>query len=688
MSGIVGIVSLKGHTVSQTDLTAMLDTLAHRGTDGVNSWLKGTVGMGHRMLWSTPESLLETLPLVKPPKSSAKDLEQDATEDLTENLVLTADARIDNRDELLTELDLGNRPLEKIPDSDFILAAYQKWGIDCPQHLLGAFAFAIWDASKQSLFCARDHLGVKPFYYSYQADHSFSFASEIKALLALPQIPHRINEIRLGDYLALMMNDKTITSYCDILRLPPAHSLLVSPSELKLWSYWSLNPDYELKLDSDEAYAEAFQKIFTEAVRCRLRSAFSLGAHLSGGLDSSSITCVARQLLADSEDTTLHTFSNIFDDVPECDERPYINAVLEQGGLTPHYVQADQFGPLADTKEIWQYEDEALLGPSHSYPWHLNRAAQEAGVRVVLDGLDGDTTVSHGITRLVELAQQGAWTDFCTEAEGLAKNFDRSPRSILKNYGYPTLQRWGKSWQWLSLVNAIRVLHQHFGISRKQMLVQFGLKPFIQSFTSRLTHPTPSKQTQATPEKVAYPDLIKQAFAEKIGLDCRIQACAPPPSAPSTSREHHWQSLTHGILPLILEQLDRSAAAFSLEVRHPFMDKRLIEFCLALPAEQKLNQGWSRIILRRALAGILPDEVQWRGGKAIMTANFLHGLRVRDRQQLEDVMLNQVAILEPYVNIDVLKAAYHRMISSQQVKDQDNMMVWRAVILALWLQRY
>ncbi|MEM8808780.1 MAG: lasso peptide isopeptide bond-forming cyclase [Cyanobacteria bacterium P01_G01_bin.38] len=683
MSGIVGIVSLKGHTVSQTDLTAMLDTLAHRGTDGVNSWLKGTVGMGHRMLWSTPESLLETLPLVEPSQSLAKDLEQELTEELTERWVLTADARIDNREELLTKLDLGNRPLEKIPDSDFILAAYQKWGIDCPQHLLGAFAFAIWDASKQSLFCARDHLGVKPFYYSYQADHSFSFASEIKALLALPQIPHRINEVRLGDYLALMMNDKTITSYCDILRLPPAHSLLVSPSELKLWSYWSLNPDYELKLDSDEAYAEAFQKIFTEAVRCRLRSAFSLGAHLSGGLDSSSITCVARQLLADSEDTTLHTFSNIFDDVPECDERPYINAVLEQGGLTPHYVQADQFGPLADTKDIWQYEDEALLGPSHSYPWHLNRAAQQAGVRIVLDGLDGDTTVSHGIARLTDLAHQGDWKTFCEEAYGVAKNFGESSRSILKNYGFPTLQKWGETRQWLPLFKAIQVIHAHFGISRKQMLRSFGLKPLFSELTQRFR----SNNIQATPVKVAYPKLVKPSFAEKINLDCRIQANDQTSPASSTPREQHWQSLNHGVLALILEQLDRCAAAFSLEVRHPFMDKRLVEFCLALPAEQKLNQGWTRMVLRRAMTDILPDSVQWRGGKANMTANLVHGLQVRDRKQLDDIMLNQLDIVEPYINLDVLKASYDRLISTQKVKAKDSMIVWQAVILALWLQR-
>ena len=666
MSGIVGITSLNGHAVSQTDLAAMLNSLAHRGPDGCRQWIQDTVGLGHRMLWSTPESLLETLPLV----------------DASETYVLTADARIDNREELLRELALGDRPLEKIPDSEFILAAYKKWGIECPQHLLGAFAFAVWDAAKQALFCARDHLGVKPFYYSHQPHQLFLFASEIKALLALPQVSPDLNESRLGDYLALEMNDKTLTTYQEVLRLPAAHSLLVTASELKQWSYWSLDPHRELKLESDKAYADAFLEIFTEAVRCRLRSAFPIGCHLSGGLDSSSITCVVRQLLATSPETTLHTFSNIFDDVSECDERSYINAVLEQGGLTPHYVKADQFGPLSDATDIWQYEDEAFLGPSHSYPWHLNQAAQQAGVRIVLDGLDGDTTISHGIDRLTQLARQGAWTVFFEEADGVAKNFGQSPRSILKSYGYPVLQKWGETLRWLPLLNGIQAIHRHFGLSRKRMLLELGLKP-LKSRLRRFR-----LQRQATPQKATYSKLVKRAFAEKIDLERHLRDCEPVLSASPTVREMHWQSLTHGILSLVLEQLDRCAAAFSLEVRHPFMDKRLIEFCLSLPDEQKLSQGWSRMILRRALAGILPEAVQWRGGKADMTANFLHGLLIRDRPKLDDTMLTQLELIEPYINLDVLNTAYQRMTADETVRNEDNMIVWRSVILALWLQRY
>ncbi len=169
MSGIVGIYYINGRPVEGETLGRMVDILAHRGPDGADIWCEGNIGLGHRMLWTTPESLMEKQPLV----------------DRTGNLVLTADARIDNRGELISALRLNDSPVEKITDSALILAAYAEWGNQCPEKLIGDFAFAIWDKRKQVLFCARDHMGVKPFYYYYEPGKFFAFASEIKGLLCL-----------------------------------------------------------------------------------------------------------------------------------------------------------------------------------------------------------------------------------------------------------------------------------------------------------------------------------------------------------------------------------------------------------------------------------------------------------------------------------------------------------------------
>ncbi|NET30806.1 MAG: lasso peptide isopeptide bond-forming cyclase [Cyanothece sp. SIO1E1] len=668
MSGIMGIYHLDERLVNREMIQKMSDTLAHRGPDGADIWCEGSVGLGHRMLWTTPESLLEKLP----------------QGNQTGNLVITADARIDNRDELAAVLNLPDCSLEKITDSEFILAAYEKWGESCPAHLLGDFAFAIWDKFNQTLFCARDHLGVKPFYYYHQPDDLFLFASEMKALFCSPQVPRQLNEVRIADFIALSLKDKVITTYQDILRLPPAHSMSIGQTGIRLWPYWSLDPNYEIKLTSDEAYAEAFRDIFTEAVRCRLRSAFPIGSHLSGGLDSSSITCVARKLLEEEgRGRQLHTFSNIFDDVPECDERPFISAVIDQGGLIPHYIHADQFGPWSDLEEIWQYEDEALMGPSHFYGWRLNRATQQAGVRVFFDGLDGDNVVCHGLHKLTELAYQGQWQAFADCARAIAQKYKGSPRALLNKYGLPCLPTYVKQSGWFAFAKAVQQIHQHFGSSRKTLILEYGLKPLLPKYIQQCWRKLRGQQQ----DNITPAALINREFAERIGITERIRVLNRTEEPPKTVKEAHWRALTQGLFSYALEQLDRSASAFSLESRHPFMDKRLIEFCLALPTEQKLHQGWGRVVMRRALASILPEAIQWRGGKTSMTPNFLYGIRKTDRCYLEHVISHQLKPIEAYIKPDLLKAAYQRVISGKKLIRLDDMTIWRATVLAAWFNR-
>lgn len=664
MSGIVGTYRLDGRPIAPETVQRMTDILAHRGPDGSDVWISQSVGLGHRMLWTTPESLLEKLPLA----------------DESEEFVITSDARIDNREELISELHFDNLPSEKITDSQIILAAYNKWGEECPQYLLGDFAFAIWDKLKSILFCARDHFGVKPFYYYYKPNQFFAFGSEIKALLCLPQVPQQLNEVRIGDFLAVMMEDKSITTYQDILRLPPAHSMVVSQSGISLRCYWALDPHREIKMDSDEAYAQEFRKIFTEAVRCRLRSAFPIASHLSGGLDSSAITCVARNLLLEERKTKLHTISNIFDTVKECDERQFINSVLDQGGVEAHYVHADEFGPLSDVDEIWQYEDEALLGPSHAYPWMLNKAAKQIGARVVLDGLDGDTTVCHGVPRLREIARKGEWKHFLQEAAAVAKNYEVSVFSLFKSYGVPEVQAQARGLRWVSFTTGINQIHESFGIPYRKLLLNYGIKSFIPSSLKQFWH-RKQKLTKSKTES-----LLNRDFAGRIGLDERIKMSQSPHEA-STTREYHWRGLTAGIFPYINEQLDRYAIPFSLEVRHPFLDKRLVEFCLALPADQKLNQGWGRIVMRRALEDIFPKAVQWRGGKTSMTPNFVHGMLKVNGELLDKVMCDDLDLIKPYIEADRVQAAYDRMKSGLKESDNDNVTVWRAAILAMWFRR-
>jgi asparagine synthase (glutamine-hydrolysing) len=679
MSGIVGIHNLDGKAASRKDLEKMVDILAHRGPDGADIWVEGSVGLGHRMLWTTPESLLEKLPFI----------------DESSELVITSDARIDNREELIDILHLNSCPVETITDSQLILAAYKKWGNFCPEHLLGDFAFVIWDQRNQSLFCARDHFGIKPFYYYYKPDNTFAFVSEIKALFTLKQVPRCLNETRMGDYLAFMMEDQVTTSYQDIFRLPPAHCMVVSQELIQVWSYWSLDPNREIKLPSNEAYAKEFKRIFSEAVHCRLRSAFPIISHLSGGLDSSAITCVARSILVQEGKTPLHTISTIYDKIKECDERAYINTVIDQGGLTPHFVHGDVLGPLSNLDMIFKYEDEAFIGPSHFYPWLVNRETKQLGMRIALDGFDGDTTVSHGITRLKELASQGKWNTFFHEAKAVSPNYDVSVADLFKTYGFASFQKQAQQWQLLIFLKAVQLIHKNFDVSRKHLILNYGVKPLkgqVRQFLKNLfrKHRSLKRATKCIDSSqslsVLNNPLINNNFAEKISLNERITMMELNSKAPESLRREHWQSLTVGLMAYTFEQMDQYAAMFSIESRHPFMDKRLIEFCLALPSEQKLFNGYGRMVMRRALEGVLPEKVQWRGDKTDMSANFDDGLFNRNRQILDEVMSSKIQNIEKYINLEYLQNSYQKLVLSEdKINNNEWIIVWQSVIISLWL---
>ena len=388
-------------------------------------WHDGSIGLGHLMLRTVPESLHETTPHV--------------TGD--SRMVVTADARIDNRQELIHELGLGDVPNDHLPDSHLILAAYQKWGTECPYHLLGDYAFALWDLHRRTLLCARDPMGVRPFYY-FWSGRTFAFATEIKALFCLSEISRRINEFHVAELLVPTYEDKKSTCYHDVVKLPPAHVLTVNGRNLETARYWSLDPNRELQFSSREECTEAFQELFTEAVRCRLRSTDRVGSTCSGGLDSSSIVCVARRLLNGTPSAPLHTFSGIFPIVapidPRVDERPFMQEVIATGDFEAHDVCADQSAPLS---EALAHRDEFVPCFGIYLDRALFRAAHQEGVRVLLCGFDGDVTLSYGQEYLEALAERGQWTEFAAVARAVGERSKRHPSHYLRHLGYGHLTK-------------------------------------------------------------------------------------------------------------------------------------------------------------------------------------------------------------------------------------------------------
>lgn len=623
MSGIAGLYYLDGRPVSWPELGRMTRALSHRGKSGDEIGVKGPIGLSQTSHEATSNSSLDDLNRADPNRS----------------LGIAGDMRLDNRAELISCL---GQQSAVFSDTELVLSAYEQWGVDCPKKLLGDFAFAIWDGRRRMLFCARDHIGIKPFYY-YASPQMFAFASEIKALLCLEHVSKQLNEVRVADYLVPLLDDKEITFFEGILRLPPGHSAVVSRDGMRVESYWSLESSRELYLSSDDEYAEAYLHIFTEAVRCRLGGSSRTGSFLSGGLDSSSITGVARNLLmAEKGMTPFPTFSAIFPGVPQCDERSFMQAVHEQGGCDPHFVQADKISPLESIEAVMKRQDEPFFAPNLFIHHALYRKASEQGVRVLLDGIDGDTTVSHGLSSMTEQARAGEWRVLLGNVRGLARNFEQPALRIARKYIVSPLapSRLRQGWRWLRRCG----------------------------------------------DQVSYRNpTIKLDFVRRTDLAQRCAALDPGWSnPPQTEKLHHYRRLANGILPFALEILDKAATMHGIEPRYPFCDKRLIEFCYALPPTQKLHDGWTRMIARRAMKGILPDRIRWRGGKANLSANFNRGLLAFERETLDRIILKDPGTIEGYVDIDVLRRVYERFQVSHA--HEDAMTIWKPLTLALWLE--
>ena len=663
MSAISGIYRPSGPLVARNEISGMLDRLSHCGADAMGAWSEGVVGLGHRMLRTTAESLREKLPLVRS----------------LPGLAITADARIDNRPELISALDLTEGFPEGIPDSELILAAYERWGDRCVERLLGDFAFVIWDSRKQQLFCARDHFGVKPFFY-YRSDELFAFATEAQALFAIPEVPYGIQETRIGDYLTGTLEDKEITFFKDVFRLPPAHSLTVRAEGARLRRYWELDREREIRGASDAEYAEEFLSIFTEAVRCRLRSEFPLGVMLSGGLDSSSLACLARDLLSQDGRGNLHTFSAVFDSIPECNERSYIETILRTGGFAPHFLHADLLSPFAAFDSVLGELGE----PFHRLNITLQRSAYQIaggeGVRVMLDGLGGDGVISHGIAFLWELTQSRRWAELGEQLEGLARHFQWDRRGMMRRYLTPYLSEARNRGQWLTLASAYAQIPFQMDCGIPQFYLEYGLQPLGRKVKRLLGRSSELEESRHSSRSIINPN-----FAQRISLEDRQrQIRALYPSGGKTERQSHYAQLNSGRTALTVEEFGRVAAPFRVEVRYPHYDKRLVEFCFALPPEQKLYQGWSRMILRRAMKGILPEEIRWRGGKGDLLLPFHRTLRAYGRNQLEKAILRTPAGAENYLDMSALRDAYQRYGTGD---DTEARVVWLAAVLIAWLQK-
>ncbi len=639
----------------------MAAALAHRGPDGEGLWCSGPAAFGHRMLQTTAESTRELQPLV----------------DEEAGLVLVADARLDNRDSLLTQLSLSSAAA----DVDIVHASYRRWGDGCPEKLIGDFAFALWDLRARSLFCARDAMGVKPFYF-IRDPRRFIFATEVKALRAARDVTLTIDPERLALFLAWQHDDRDRTTYREVFRLPAACTLRLWPDRMTVRQYWSATSASEVRFSSNAQYAEAFHEVFRAATEARLRCVHPVGATLSGGLDSSSIVCMARKR-GGVDSRPLHTYSIIFPGLPEkelrtIDERGFVEAVVKGGGVEPHYVRGDALSPMRDARRILWHLDEPYSAPNLYLQWSIYEAAGANNVRVLLDGFDGDSAVSHGFTRLSGLARASQWHTLEAEVRQFSAHHAKSPAVTLEHFVLPYLAELAEGGRIPSWLRMERELVRRFGLSRREVALGLGVLPFLRQLSRGLLFSDRGRGLEAAMLHPSLARTLRRHERAKRGMKSRRKA--------RCERDAHAAEISQPLYQLVLEMADKAAAAFGIEPRYPFFDRRLIEFCVGLPEEQKFAGGWPRLVFRRAMEGTLPPEIQWRSTKANLAPNFHRRFRSVD---VADNAVIRGDPLSPYLRVERLLdfVNQYRSGSGEVQPANSAFFLFRAAVLEKWLDQ-
>jgi asparagine synthase (glutamine-hydrolysing) len=565
MSGIAGVLHLDGAPALESTLQPMTGAMPGRVPDGVALLLTGSLGLAH--------GLLRT-------EAGAGEALGPAT---SNHLSVVADARIDNREDLVAALGLRAAEGTALTDAELILRTYDGWDEGCVDRIIGDFAFAVWDGKRRTLFLARDPFGARPLYYA-RTPRAFVFGSEVRAVLRGPGVPPTINEARIADFLvgqdhaALEVVDTETTLHAHVQRLLPGHVLTVSASRFSLRRAFWLEPRGPLRLRSTAEYAEALLAAFSEAVRCRLRGRSA--AMLSGGLDSSAVVAVARRQRLSSGGPPLLTVSAIVEEEPWVRAAGYVRAVTALPGLDPLSVRPSDPGPgalerlMASTGDPSDYNMVSLTLPVY-------RAAATAGARVVLDGVDGDLAVSSTHDCIAHAFRSGSWRRGWELTAGLARCYESSRARVALDWGLRPAGR-----NLAARVPGLRALQ---AARRRRSARSAGSAGMVR---------------------------LRPSFAVRIGLEDRLTRAwlldhGPERGADSPLAEYLRAGRWLPLLPAF-ERYDRIATAAGVEARHPFGDRRLIELCAALPQEALALGGWPKGLLREALAGLLPEEIRWR----------------------------------------------------------------------------
>ena len=622
MCGINGIAlsSKSNRALDRRALEAMRDVQRHRGPDDGGIFIDGRVGLGHRRL-----------AIVDVSHGAQPMFNED------ESLVIVYNGEIYNHADYRAELEAKGHVYRTHCDTETILHLYEEHGTAALEKLRGMFAFAIYDRRAQTLFIARDRLGVKPLYYVHDADGNLFFGSEIKTLLEAGAVRAELNYDALPDQLANHGTSHGETLFKNVRRLLPGHYLLWQDGKLRVEEYWDVKFEPKAEERSDEDFIEEWRAAFRRSVRLRLMADVPLGMFLSGGIDSSAIAAVMSEMV----DEPIKTFSVGFRE-REANEFEYARIVARRYKTDHHEITITPEQFFDALPELVWHEDEPL-GFIASVPLYFVSRLAQKHVKVVLTG-EGSDEILAGYGRYakaVQLLQYGEKYETLTPRfmRGLVK----SGASLLGG----KLDR-----TFLTRASDIENLFfDNFGVFPRAMQE----KLFSKATAARINERNPYFYQNQWLEKTD----AREVLDKLLYVD------------------------TKTYLHELLMKQDQMSMAASIESRVPFLDHKLVELTARMPARMKLRGRETKFTLREAMRGILPDEILTRSkmGFPVPVGSWF---RHRFRHVVDEYVLSERSTARGIFNADFVR----EIVSRHNAGENHDERLWFLVNFEIWQRRF
>jgi asparagine synthase (glutamine-hydrolysing) len=611
MSVQFGRCNFDGKPVAPEDLEEVRPVLAPYGPDGEGYICKDNFAILYRALQTTKESRREQQPFTS-----------------ASGTVITWDGRLDNREELIEQL--GSQLSRESTDLEIVSAAYERWGTQSFAKVIGDWAISIWNPRERSLILAKDFVGTRHLYYSV-AKNQVTWCTILDPLVLFAGHWFKLNEEYVAGWLALFPAPH-LTPYVGIHSVPPSTFVCLTSGEQRISKYWDFNPACQVRYSNDGEYEEHFRCVFAQSVRRRLRSDTPIVAELSGGMDSSSIVCLADDILASDRANAerLDTISYYDDSDPNWNERPYLETVERRRGREGVHVNIGSQNTIAFEPDHLQFvaSPAGALGRDEAANLTSECLARR-GTRVLLSGIGGDEVTGGVPTPVPELADLLV----TMQVQRLARQ--------LKSWALAQRRPW------------------HYILSE-------AVSEFV---------PLAKLSTNLHPAPWLSPEFISRHRPALCGYARRLKFWGALPSFQENLRALDSLRRQIGIMA--------PSAHAPQEPRYPYLDRDLLEFLYSVPREQIVRPGQRRSLMRRALKGIVPDKVLMRRRKAYVTRQPVHLVTER-LSELVAIAQSSTSTRIEWIDSEALV----KSMSAVQAGDfKDYLPLIRTILFEVWFRR-